>query len=294
MNFIQPPDQDVNSIDLTIRFSASLPDLLLSLPHSSNATTATLKHEIRTRLPDEFSKRRIRLIHAGKALADDASLATTLKKTSSHAPSRSSTPIPPDLEHAKGKAPIRNPPLISRIYIHCSIGDVVLSSAELAAEAASAHSRGPSTNHSKDTVADPQISTVPASRGFDRLLNAGFSPSEVQNLRLQFLAIQAHTHTPEAMPSPNTLRDMEDQWLDNSESNNSTGQTGAGARVGDEEGAAGQLDDMIWGATMGFFWPIGCLLWAFREEGIWSRRRKMAVILGMLVNTGLGTLRWMR
>src|SRR5271163_4711042 len=146
MNFIQPPDQDVDSIDLTIRFSASLPDLLLSLPHSTNATTATLKHEIRTRLPDEFSKRRIRLIHAGKALADDASLTTTLKKTSSHAPSRSSTPIPPDLEHAsKGKAPIRNPPLISRIYIHCSIGDVVLSSAELAAEAASAHSSGAST-----------------------------------------------------------------------------------------------------------------------------------------------------
>ncbi|KIX06352.1 uncharacterized protein Z518_04328 [Rhinocladiella mackenziei CBS 650.93] len=302
----EKPDDDFD-LDMTIRFSASLPDLLVSVPGSLHANTASLKQLIRSRIPAEYSKQRIRLIHAGKALVDDVPLNVSLKRNVSKPPSRVGTPGPYDGssgvggrgppqnsgDNGKGKLPIRDPPSQSRIYIHCSIGDIVLSAAELAAEAAAAQN-GASAEE-KDS-GQQQPTTTPAPRGFDRLLNSGFTAAEVQQLRLQFLAIQAHTHTPDTMPSPNTLRDMEDRWLDNS---SSTGDgdgleagTGIGVRSGPEEAMAGMLEDMIWGTAMGFFWPIGCMLWGVREEGIWSQRRKMAVVIGFMLNVGLGIIRY--
>lgn len=288
MTSLLPADRYAPTIDLTIRFSASLPDLLLSIPVSRHATTSTLKVEIRKSLPAGLAPKRIRLIYAGKALSDDTLLEQVLK-TPSRAPLlRPSTPLQ-DVS-GKGKAVIREPPAVSRIYIHCSIGDVVLSSEELAAEQALA--KPPQAT----TVANPgagnengETTTAPAPRGFDRLLNAGFTASEVSSLRLQFLAIQAHTHTPDSMPSPTTMRSLEDQWLDNS---NNVDTTAGG--LADPEDAGGALDDLLLGATCGFFWPIGCLLWAGREEGIWTRRRKMAVVMGVIMNVAVGALRWMR
>lgn len=112
-------------------------------------------------------------------------------------------------------------------------------------------------------------------------------------MRLQFMAIQSHTHTPDTMPSPNTLRDMEDQWLDNDRANNTNGAaSGAAPGMSDEDAQAGALDDMIWGLSMGFFWPVGCLMWGTREEGIWSQRRKMAIAVGVALNIGLGFVRY--
>lgn len=307
----QPNVDEEYDFELTIRFSASLPDLLLSIPASLNANTATLKQLIRSRIPDEHAKHRIRLIYAGKALVDDVSLGTSLKKNLSRPPSRVGTPGPydgrgrgngaingkgaQDDAQAKGKQVQRDAPAQSRIYIHCSIGDIVLTAKELADEAATAASAQASGDGNQDgaPTAQEQTTTTPAPRGFDRLLNAGFSAAEVQSLRLQFLALQAHTHTPDTMPSPSTLRDMEDRWLDNS---NATGDADTDALAGglgaDDDLQTGALDDMIWGTAMGFFWPIGCLMWGVREEGIWSQRRKMAVVVGFLLNIGLGLIRY--
>ncbi len=301
MDTLRPPDADVELLDLTIRFSASVPDLLLTIPKPATATTSTLKQQIRLHLPAEYTNKRIRLIYAGKALVDSATLSSSIKRPNSRVPSRTSTPHPPDLEngfHAsggvgKGKTVVRDPPAASRTYIHCSIGDVVLSPADLAEEARLARpTNAASSTNDGPTVGDgaTTTTTTPAPRGFDRLLNAGFSPPEILSLREQFLAIQAHTHTPDTMPSPTTLRELEDQWLDNSES-----LSPSGGPVGmDAENEAGALDDLLWGSVMGFFWPVGCLWWACREEGIWSRRRKMAVVVGVCVNAGFGGLRWMR
>ncbi|KAL2441074.1 hypothetical protein ABEF95_011617 [Exophiala dermatitidis] len=354
-------DEDENEpdLELTIRFSASLPDLVLTIPGSEslNANTATLKQLIRSHIPQEYANRRIRLIHAGKALVDEVPLSASLKRNVSRPPSRISTPGPYDDDHqssngngsgrssskkaaaagtsrapplqwsttatnsgsdaAKGKLAVRDQP---RIYIHCSIGDIVLSPAELAEEAACAAAASREDDDGKNVdgkitsaagagQAGTQASrssqattTTPAPRGFDRLLNAGFTPAEVQSLRLQFLAIQAHTHTPDMMPSPNTLRDMEDRWLDNSSAGgdldrggiDGAGFGGAGGAAGGDEDdmQVGALDDMIWGTAMGFFWPIGCLMWGVREEGIWSQRRKMAVVVGFMLNVGLGIIRY--
>lgn len=297
---LAPPDAEPELLDLTIRFSASLPDLLLSVPDPAFSTTSALKQLIRKHLPPELSDRRIRLIYAGKSLADAASLTSSLKlPPPSRTPSRPSTPLP---EHAtfphpnKGKSAIRDPPSLSRLYIHCSIGDVTLSPRELAEEARLvAQSNASATRNTSDpeTATSPaaNTTTTPAPRGFDRLLNTGFTLSEIQSLRSQFLAIQAHTHTSADMPSPNTLRRLEDQWLDNS---NEAGAVGGGGGFVDDEGQAGALDDMLWGAVMGFFWPVGCIWWLCGEEGVWTRRRKVAVVIGAVVNAGFGVVRWLK
>ena len=59
----------------------------------------------------------------------------------------------------------------------------------------------------------------------------------------------------------------------------------------DEEGGAGGLDDILWGNVMGFFWPVGAVVWGFREEGVWSKRRQIAVLTGVLVNLAFSVLR---
>jgi iron-sulfur cluster assembly 1 len=294
---LAPPGAERELLDLTIRFSASLPDLLLSVPEPTVSTTSTLKQLIRTHLPAELSNQRIRLIYAGKSLADAASLSSSLKVPSSRTPSRPSTPLPDHSTFpasAKGKTPIRDPPSLSRIYIHCSIGDVTLSAQDIADEARLATRNNASSTPKEASFPDAPASstTIPAPRGFDRLLNTGFTLPEIQSLRSQFLAIQAHTHTSTEMPSPTTLRALEDQWLDNS-NEESAADGGSGGFV-DDEGQAGALDDMLWGAVMGFFWPMGCLSWLCREEGVWSRRRKVAVVIGVVVNAGFGGIRWLK
>jgi len=310
---VNPENDGAESFEVTVRFSASLPDLPLSIPLSDAPTTATLKQRIRLSLPDDLKNKRIRLIHAGKALDDATPLSTSLKRPVSRPPSRIPTPGPYDSgaetdtptarSKLKGKAAVRDPPLPpqQRIYIHCSIGDVTLSDSDLASEAALATTE-PATpteqsEEQKKNSKDASATTTPNPRGFDRLLNAGFTVAEVQSLRLQFMSIQAHTHTPDTMPSPNTLRALEDQWLDNSNAGggmaNGVETDGLqGLSPGGDDDSRGALDDMIWGTTMGFFWPIGCLIWGTREIGIFSPRRKIAIVIGIALNLGLGFVRW--
>lgn len=306
------PDTDsqhgVDAFEITVRFSTSNPDLQISIPVSGSPTTATLKQRIRASLSEDLKDRRIRLIHAGKALDDATPLSASLKRLVSRPPSRIPTPGPYDsgtetdtsrTAKAKGKLPVRDPPS-ARIYVHCSVGDAALSADDIAAEVALASTR---SDIEEDSLSDTQDShnastnattTTPAPRGFDRLLNAGFSPAEVNTLRLQFMSIQAHTHTPDTMPSPNTLRAMEDQWLDNSSTNLSLtqGDESLGGIDAGEDSGRGALDDMIWGTTIGFFWPVGCVIWGIREDGIFSPRRKIAIVIGVVLNLGLGFVRW--
>jgi len=311
---ISPSNDGTNTYEITIRFSASLPDLRVSIPAEDGPTTATLKQRIRSFLPDDLTDKRIRLIHAGKALDDATPLSTSLKRLVSRPPSRIATPTPyePGAEsdaarsraNAKGKQPIRDPPT-PRIYIHCSIGDVTLTAEDLASETLLAapqprQAQGQIQTQEQDTSHqhgnDHTATTTPHPLGFDRLASAGFTPPEILSLRQQFLAIHAHTHTPDAMPSPNTLRALEDSWLDNSttlnlDSTDGTPGAGAGVEMTGDEGR-GALDDMIWGTTVGFFWPVGCLVWGVREAGIFSPRRKIAVVIGVVLNLGLGFVRW--
>jgi len=188
----------------------------------------------------------------------------------------------------KGKGPVRDAEetTAARVYIHCSIGDE-LSPSELAAEAAVAAAAvtTPRTSTPSSSAAQQQqhllATTTPAPRGFDRLLSAGFSAAEIAALRSQFLALQSHTHTPDTMPSGAELRALEDRWID---------EAGPGSAAEAQEEPSG-LDDMLWGNIIGFFWPVA-VVWLLREEGVWSKRKQIAVFTGFLVNVAFSVLRF--
>lgn len=269
---------------VTVRFTTSIPDLLLDIPDPNETTVIALKHLIRSKLEAPTSKHRFRLIHSGKLLKDDDVLSAVLKIPAP--PPRAADP------KGKGKAVEPPPP---RVYINCSIGDV-LDAAELSAEALAATASSQKTKKERDVSSDRKDgsisqSTAPAPRGFDRLLSGGFTPAEVNQLRLQFLSIQSNIHTPDTMPSPETLRHMEDAWIDDNAGNTGAGAGEGGFDFGDDGLGGGALDDLLWGNIMGFLWPLGCIGWIIREGGVWSRRRQIAVFTGFVLSLTFGMLR---
>nr|XP_001401962.2 hypothetical protein ANI_1_1938184 [Aspergillus niger CBS 513.88] len=287
---LPPTTSTSNPLYVTIRFSASIPDLPLDIFSPETTTSAGLKQLIRTRLPPHLSSHRLRLIHAGRGLEDKTPLSVSLKlpptPTRSPRPSASppsdTTSDPASDPNRKGKAPVRDHP---RLYIHCSIGDIVLSATDLATEASIA-----------STLDDEQHSSSESNHD-----DAGFTPAEVAGLRSQFLAVQSVSRTPDTMPSGAELRELEDRWMDEG----STAAMAAGGGGGDGAvsfadddggfgaGSRGAMDDMLWGAVMGFFWPVGCAMWLRREEGVWSWRKGLAVFVGVVVNIAFGAMRIM-
>ena len=268
---------------VTVRFTTSIPDLLLDISDPGETTAIALKHLIRSKLEDPTNKHRFRLIHSGKLLKDDDLLSAVLKIPSP----------PPRVPDPKGKGKAVEPPP-PRVYINCSIGDA-LSTAELSAEAVAATAASNKPKE-RDTSSDrkdgsPLQTTVPAPRGFDRLLSGGFSPAEVNQLRLQFLSIQSNIHTPDTMPSPDTLRRMEDAWIDDNAGTTGAAAGEGGFDFGDDGLTGGALDDLLWGNIMGFLWPLGCIGWIIREGGVWSRRRQIAVFTGFVLSLTFGMLR---
>ncbi|CAD6442426.1 d7887dab-17f2-440b-9e60-8b7ea39e059c [Sclerotinia trifoliorum] len=271
-------------LHITIRFADSIPDLLLDIPTQNNITGVGLKHLIRSKLKPPASQRRFRFIYGGKFIRDDDFLTAILKVP---------TP-PPRAIDVKGKGKDVEPPP-ARVYINCSIGDDVLSPSEIEAEtiAATAALNKPKKTKLPDgassSLGTPASSTTVAPRGFNRFLSAGFSPAEVNQLRLQFQSIQASIHTPDTMPSPDTLLRMEDSWIDNNAGNGAIGTEG-GFDFGDD-GMGSGFDDLLWGNIMGFLWPLGCVVWVLREPGILSSRRQIAVFTGFLLSITFGFLR---
>ncbi|KAF2850932.1 hypothetical protein T440DRAFT_75141 [Plenodomus tracheiphilus IPT5] len=326
-------------IYLIIRFTASVPDLPLSLYAPRTTATLSLKQLIRQHLPPDHAAARLRLIYAGKVLADTEPLSRSLRLPP--------PPPPPPRDgtynengpgsKSKGKQPLKATPTIEygtttdipseakKYYIHCSLGDA-LSPAELASETAlaqnteialksqyetSSSQQGKNSNTAIDNSSSSNATNTnrrrsstttvpqPQAQGFDRLLSSGFTASEVAMLRSQFQTNLSFTHTPDTMPSPSQMRVLEDRWLDSGGNDPSSslagsadgaaGDAGWGAGFAVEEGG---LDDMLWGYMTGFFWPLGSLVWGFREEGVWTRRRQVAVVMGVLINAIFGFMRW--
>ncbi|KAF1989067.1 hypothetical protein K402DRAFT_391220 [Aulographum hederae CBS 113979] len=301
-------------LQLIIRFTASIPDLTLLISSPQTTSTLTLKQLIRPHLPPTYLTSRLRLIYAGKVLTDNASLSKSL-----NLPPPPPGPQPhaklPKVLSSKGKGKEkeiskdadtrqgRPPPPPRRIYIHCSIGDTLTPSI-LSAEATSAASAdealaaalNKTISRSPDVTTSgfsEESTTRPAPLGFDRLLQTGFTAAEVAALRSQYLSILSNTHTPETMPQGAALRALEDRWLDSD--NASPPHAGAlGAADGDGDwGDGGGLDDTFWGNLIGFFWPLGAVVWGCREEGVWTRRRQYAVLSGVGLNLIIGFIAWL-
>ncbi|KAF2862807.1 hypothetical protein K470DRAFT_212339 [Piedraia hortae CBS 480.64] len=260
-------DED-EAIEVIVRFASSQGDVAIPILSPSTTSVQSLIVTLRHRLSDgenEASSRKLRLIHAGKVLTSTSSISSTFAPISS--PSKKQT----------GKLPQR------KIYIHCSVGDTTLTPSELEDEALQAQNADSAL---REASLDPDTSTAPPAeasntpRGFDRLLTAGFTPAEVAQLRTQFLAIQAYTHTSDEVPSGNELLALEERWLD---------------RGGGEEGSVDEdpemgIADMLYGNLIGFVWPLGALVF-LREHGVWSRRRQVNLLAGVLVNLTFGLVR---
>jgi hypothetical protein len=342
-----PPATAAPPLALTIRFSASVPDLELDIPKPSQTTVISMKHLIRGRLTEPNSQRRLRFIQGGKILPDGAALSSVLRAPPPPPPT--TTPSTPRLgfyddgsgkntagggdgggggddPRGKGKGVANRPPPQQRIYVNCSIGDS-LTDAELRAEAEAASapvSEAPSpgprspflapgtpvlSNHHAPTPMPGGLngnggtnntsSTARTPRGFDRLLAAGFSAAEVNQLRLQFRSIHSARYTPDTLPSPDSFRRMEDAWIDDNgaaaaptSGGGSGGGFGGGASEDtDDGGLVGTIDAMIWGMMVGFLWPLGSFGWLAREPGIHSDRWKVMVGAGVFLSLLIGIVR---
>ena len=262
------------------------------------------------------AKARLRLIHNGRVLPDTAVLSSVLKMP----------PPPPPASDPKGKGKAVLRPI--RIFINCSIGDP-LTSEELDAEREAAVSPLPSSPPSTSTTGGRtplKLDTTSTSphrhpqeggegarptrpQGFDRLLQSGFTPSEIATLRSHFRAIHTARFTPDTMPSPDTLRAMEDAWLDNNSSSSApsgsllaSSNTAGGGYIDDgEEGTNIGIEDayglsaiagsLIQGMLMGFVWPLGVIGWLGKEDGVWSRRMQVFAGLGVVLSLSVGVVR---
>ncbi|KAK3618194.1 hypothetical protein LTR56_021397 [Elasticomyces elasticus] len=278
-------------LHIVVRFSTSNPDVVLTVAIPRATTGASLKQLIRAQLDAPASESKLRLIHAGKVLLDNAALSTSIHVTR---PPPTRDDDAKKSEKAKGKLPDRDAkPAALRVYIHCSIGDT-LTPAELAAEVQAAEDADKAllsttaATPAQDGGAEGETTTTSAPIGFDRLLTAGFTATEVATLRAQFLAIQSHSHTPDTMPSGPELLALEESWLDNG-STPSTDADGTPGGFGEDD--PGGLEDMLWGNMIGFFWPIGAMGFLMREEGVWSRRKQIAVLSGFVINLTFGLLK---
>lgn len=265
-------------LHVVVRFTTSIPDLYLNVEDPNKTTVVSLKYQIRSKLEAPTSRCRLRLIYGGKILQDTSILSSVLK-----------VPAPPPRDDPKGKG--KAVEVQPRVYVNCSIGDP-LTEEELDAEASAALAhKGVDSDSSRSSLekelhSAPAVSTTAAPTGFDRLLSAGFTPAEVGQLRLQFLSIRSAAYTPDTMPSPTTMRRLEDEWIDDN---------GATARGGtstvETDVAAGAIDDLIWGLVIGFMWPLGAMGWLVREQGVWSARRQTAVWSGFMLSLVFGLMK---
>ncbi|KAI1006748.1 hypothetical protein K3495_g1474 [Podosphaera aphanis] len=278
MDSFPEPQQGGTSPDilpLTVRFTNAF-DLSLDILAPDQVSVVGLRLAVRSKLDPPLSQQRLRFIYRGRILKDDEILSEVLKR-----PCIAPLPDPT----GKGKARAPPPP---RVYVNCSLGDV-MSAAELSSEADAAKisPRKSRLSHTAPSEKRGQISSH-TPRGFDRLLSGGFTPTEVNQLRLQFRSIQQSIHTPETMPSPNSLLNIEDAWIDD---NSGNGPGATGIDFGDDGLGGGAIDDILWGNIIGFVWPLGCIGFLMRESGVWSRRRQMAVSTGFILSVAFGILR---
>jgi hypothetical protein len=243
----------MSTLPLVVRFSTSLPDLELSIPSPHTTTLSAIKRLIRSHVP-ELATRHLRLIYAGKVLLDQITLSSLQQF--------------PREEDTKGKGKAVDS-VQPRLYIQCAPGQ------ELSAPEKDV-SPPPSP------VVEHVVPTQAAPRGFDRLLSAGFSPTEVAALRASFTQLHLHSHTPDTAPSVAEMRLLEERWMDS---------TTADTALTQDDVATGEYEDLFIGVVLGFLWPFGAVVWILREEGVWSSRRRMAVIVSLLINCFFSMIR---
>ncbi|CCH44246.1 putative membrane protein [Wickerhamomyces ciferrii] len=252
----------LHKIQVIVRFSDNtIKDAKLPLIKLTELSNRWLKQSVRQQNPS-LSNKRLRFIHSGKVLTDSTNFIDEFLQLQRF--SKSSLGSESNEQHE-----------LDRVFIiHCLIGDT-LSVDEL----------------KRESELDNQVqeqSTTPAPIGFDRLANAGFSQEDIQNLRQQFRSLYGDLPEPNGENTDGSqgrdIRQLEERWIDSSVNEMDEFNTGnAGSRLGGNE-------DLLIGIL------IGCLLgvlslFLLKEEQLFSKRQRMAVIAGFIVNFSFALVR---
>eukprot|EP00761_Pharyngomonas_kirbyi_P000497 gb/GECH01000497.1/.p1 GENE.gb/GECH01000497.1/~~gb/GECH01000497.1/.p1 ORF type:complete len:268 (+),score=55.80 gb/GECH01000497.1/:1-804(+) len=138
-------------------------------------------------------------------------------------------------------------------------------------------------------------------RGFDRLVETGLSEEDVELMRRQFYAHRHHLLR--GNYSPNELRRIEDEWIDNEASPDQGSEEGMDAsamgRDGDEGMTGGMMTpqqrmpegtnmEMFYGIILGFL--LGFLTIILLAENAVSRKQKTGVLIGLCCNVWFSCL----
>ncbi|KAG7285437.1 hypothetical protein NEMBOFW57_010064 [Staphylotrichum longicolle] len=273
---------------------------------------------------------RLRFIHNGRILPDASVLSSVLKAPppppiSHHADpkgkSRADAPPHPQQRHwrrpLRGRPRRRSHPCLRPatstaiplpLSLPAPLGATHPASRLQVTTTNLPHPQATTTTTTDNTTTATGTAAAAAARpiGFDRLLAAGLTPPEISTLRSHFRAIHTARFTPDAMPSPDTLRRMEDAWLDNDSQHLPTttfqDHSGAGGAGGDGDAEGAEAVDDVYGLSavagplikgmlIGFVFPLGVVGWLGKEDGVWSRRMQVFVVFGVLLSVSVGLVR---
>ncbi|KAH3673638.1 hypothetical protein WICMUC_003541 [Wickerhamomyces mucosus] len=240
-----------DNVIVVVRFSNSYQDLQLPIIPLKSLTTSLLRQSVRSSISD-LQRKRIRFIHSGKVLNEKTDFTEEYNQFLKFQ-KQSST--------EEGTNGNNN----GKFYIHCLIGD------EMTAD-----------ELSKENELDNKVfakSTTEAPIGFDRLSSAGFSQEDINNLRQQFR--QLYGDLPSRRGNSDgeegqDIRQLEERWID-STVNEMDEFSQTNLSVG------GNNEDLFIGLL------IGCLLgvlslFLLKYDNLFSKRQKMAIIAGFIIN----------
>ncbi|KAF5100952.1 hypothetical protein D0Z00_001083 [Geotrichum galactomycetum] len=252
------------AVQFIIKFSdSSLADLALDIEDVSKVSVSSIRRQIRETVGGKTSNRRLRLIHNGRLLNENINIARDVAKVSVKGKEISNNHI------SSSNNNNNNSP--KRIYIHCSVGDI-LDANELLRE----------NELDKKAVVK---STGPELRGFDRLRNAGFTDTDINVLRQQFTSMnggaaaaaagRSGTGDPIAIPSAvqeEELTRLEEQWI-----NTGVTEDNAANASGNDH-----LEDLT-GLLIGMFLGVMSLLF-LKEGGLFTARQRRFILGGVFIN----------
>jgi hypothetical protein len=253
------------AVQLIIKFSdSSLADLALDIEDVSKVSVSSIRRQIRETVGGKTSNRRLRLIHNGRLLNENINIARDVAKVSVKGKEISNN-------HIIGGSSSNSP---KRIYVHCSVGDI-LDANELLRE----------NELDKKAIVK---STGPELRGFDRLRNAGFTDTDINVLRQQFTSMNGGaaaaaagavdrngTGDPIAIPSAvqeEELTRLEEQWI-----NTGVTEDNAANASGNDH-----LEDLT-GLLIGMFLGVMSLLF-LKEGGLFTARQRRFILGGVFIN----------
>jgi len=199
---------------------------------------------------------------------------------------------PPPVDHTNAPAP-------SNAWLHCSVGPKIEKEAKAVKKAGKmdaprgggAEGREEDGEEEEETeTQQPQLQPL---RGFDQLVDAGFSREDIAGMRRQF-----HASSPfgalgdaEGEYEPDEeldehARALEEQWIDSLDN-------GLGDTPPPLSGAASAQTTVIYGILHGFFYPFSQLLFTgtakppvFWEDGS-VHEEPEGVVFGQVMSTGI-------